>query len=129
MGQQVIPVTSVATLFRKYWRMGWEDKKLIAEALVALTFSSCAIALLPYRIVVLLAAWQGLPRPVTEIERELIRRRVRWAILACERRLPWKAVCFQQGLAAHWVLRRHGVMSTLHYGVAPDRGSGLRAHV
>ena len=56
-------------------------------------------------------------------------RRVRWAVQAWARHVPWRAVCFQQGLALHWMLRRRGVASVLLYGVAKRGGEGLAAHV
>jgi hypothetical protein len=55
--------------------------------------------------------------------------RVRWSIIACALRVPWRARCFQQGLAAHCMLRRSGVASVLYYGAAPDAKRGLVAHV
>jgi hypothetical protein len=55
--------------------------------------------------------------------------RVRWAVEACARRLPWRIVCFQKGVAVHRMLLRRGIPSTLHYGVAQDKERGLSAHV
>jgi hypothetical protein len=51
------------------------------------------------------------------------------AIRSAAPRLPWRTVCFQQGVALHWMLRRRGVASRLHYGVRQDRENGLTAHV
>ena len=48
---------------------------------------------------------------------------------ACARRVPWRAVCFQRGLAAQLLLRRRRLRSELCYGIRPDRGDGLAAHV
>ena len=45
------------------------------------------------------------------------------------RRLPWRAVCFQKGLATHWMLRRRGIPSKLHYGVSQTARPALSAHV
>ena len=45
------------------------------------------------------------------------------------RRVPWRALCFEQGLAAQIMLRRRGIASTLYYGAAPDKAEGLSAHV
>jgi hypothetical protein len=56
-------------------------------------------------------------------------KRIRWAIDAWSARVPWRAVCFQRGLAAHRMLRRRGLPSILHYGVAQEPASGLKAHV
>ena len=50
------------------------------------------------------------------------------AIRAWSRRLPWRTLCFEQGLAAHWMLRRRGFESTLYYGAANLDGK-LKAHV
>jgi hypothetical protein len=38
-------------------------------------------------------------------------------------------MCFEQGLAAKFMLRRRNVPSILYYGAAPDDRSGLTAHV
>jgi hypothetical protein len=54
---------------------------------------------------------------------------VRWAVLASARRVPWRTVCFQNGMAAQIMLRRRGINSILHYGVAKDTEEGLKAHV
>jgi hypothetical protein len=50
------------------------------------------------------------------------------AIRAWSRRLPWRTKCFEEGLTAHWMLRRRGLTSTLHYGAATIDGA-LKAHV
>ena len=55
-------------------------------------------------------------------------RRIARAIVAWARRLPWRTLCFEQGLAATWMLRRRGYPATLYYGVAPIDGE-LAAHV
>ena len=43
-------------------------------------------------------------------------------------RLPWTIVCFPAGLAAHWMLRRRGALSQVHYGIRTTE-AGLSAHV
>lgn len=57
-----------------------------------------------------------------------MRREVSWAVTAAARRVPWRAKCLEQGLAAQAMLRRRGLASVLHYGVKSEAG-GLRAHV
>ncbi len=42
--------------------------------------------------------------------------------------MPWRTMCFEQGLAAHWMLRRRKRPSTLYYGAATFDGE-LKAHV
>ena len=53
---------------------------------------------------------------------------IRRAVAAWGRRLPWRAKCFEQGLAAAWMLRRRGHAYELHYGAA-KHDSALTAHV
>ena len=103
------------------------DVALLAEALIALTVASAAVRFLPVRRIARLASLRG-GRPRRAASPEAAAKRVRWAVEAWARRVPWRAVCFQIGLAAHWMLRRRGLPSRLHYGVgAPSEE--LSAHV
>ncbi len=101
------------------------DWLLLAEALAALALASTVIAVLPFRKVAAAASVRG-PRQSRD-DAELVRR-VRGAVQGWARRVPWKAVCFQRGLALHWMLRRRGIRSSLLYGVR-QREDGLAAHV
>ena len=98
---------------------------MLAEALAALALASLAIALLPFRRVA--AAASAPVRKTAPADAEIIRR-VRSAVKAWASRVPWRAVCFQKGLALHWMLRRRGIRSVLLYGARSD-GDGLAAHV
>lgn len=116
-------------LIRKIWRLPWHDRTLLVEATLLLAVAATAIAVLPFRLVGRLAArpvHQQAPPPQTRL---IETRRVRWAIAASARRVPWRAMCFQQGLAAQIMLRRRGIPSVLYYGAAPDDQRGLMAHV
>jgi hypothetical protein len=44
-------------------------------------------------------------------------------------RLPWRAVCFHQGIAAQRILCRAGIAAQLHFGIAKSEAKGLEAHV
>jgi hypothetical protein len=96
-----------------------------------LTIAGLAISLLPFRYVGRLAAPPiGLHRPKLAREARLNKaRRIRWAVITGAARVPWRALCFQQGLAAQLMLRRRGIASVLYYGAAQDDRSGLHAHV
>ena len=107
-------------------RLSWRDRGLLAEAALALTWSSLCIALQPFSKVVGQAA-RAAPSPRTAPS--ALVGRIAWAIGACARRAPWRAVCFQQGLAAHWMLRRRGLRTTLYYGARREDRGGLAAHV
>jgi len=55
--------------------------------------------------------------------------RVAWAIGAAARRLPWRAVCFHQGIAIQRMLSRRAIAVVLHCGVGKAEDGALTAHV
>lgn len=110
-------------------RMSWSNRLLLAEGAATLIFASLAIRFLPFRqVVAKLTRSKRTLWPAGE-GREAEVRRVRWAVTAIADRVPWRALCFQRGLAVHMMLGRRGIPSTLHYGVAQQGERGLRAHV
>ncbi len=120
---------SLVSDWRRFRGLAPKDRYLLIRTAVALASASAAIRLLPFRKVVGSAA---------EVEREEEPdaatcaqeiARTSWAVNALGRRLPWKIVCFQKGLALHRLLRRRGIRSRLHYGVAPGGEGPLKAHV
>jgi hypothetical protein len=114
---------------QRYKRLDRGNRLLLAEAACALLIASLAIRLLPFRKVVAgLASGQATPAMQADATAREIRR-ARWAVEASARRLPWRIVCFQKGLALHRLLRRRGIATVLHYGVAQDAERGLAAHV
>lgn len=108
--------------------LGSTEILLVAEAGVSLTAASLIIAFLPFRAVTKLAAKLGEGKRVPATEQRDQAHGCRWAVEKCARRLPWRAVCFQQGLALQMMLRRRNLSSVLHYGVAQSK-NGLKAHV
>ncbi len=122
-------VAHAIDLFQRFWRLSWQDRLLRTETVLGLAVAGLAIAVLPFRHVKLLAA-SSIRRPEpTRQERLTMARRIRWAIIGASARVPWRALCFQQGLAAQLMLRRRGVPSVFYYGAAQDDQSGLQAHV
>ena len=101
------------------------DGPMFAEALAALALASLAIAVLPFRRVAAAASLPG--RGPARVDPDTVRR-ARSALIGWSRRVPWRTVCFQKGLALHWMLRRRGIRSVLLYG-ARREGEGLAAHV
>ena len=105
------------------------DRRIVVETILALALARIAIVILPFRRI----GWL-LSRPLWRPEPPQPRRaetigRIRWAIRACARRVPWRAMCFEQGLAAQFLLRRRGIPVVLHFGAALDDRDGLAAHV
>ncbi len=98
---------------------------LLAEAGAIILAASLAVRLVPFRT---LAEWLGRgASAATPADAETIYW-LRRAVLAWARRLPWRALCFEQGLAAFALLRRRRLAATLHYGAATSDGE-LTAHV
>jgi len=89
-----------------------------------LALASLLIATLSFGRVAALSTRRGAAPPATSAEARAIER----AIAAWARRVPWRAVCFQQGLAAQLMLRRRGLAAALHYGAVREDGH-LVAHV
>ena len=100
------------------------DNALLAEAVVALMAGGAAVRFLPFRRAVGIASI-GLRRPAEPSDVEKFSR----AVAVAAKRVPWRAVCFQQGLALQWMLRRRGIDARLHYGVGYAPSSDLQAHV
>ena len=102
---------------------------MLAEALLSLAVARLIVVAVPFRKVGHIAS-----RPLLHVEPSLeIRaaaiRRVRWAVHAWARRVPWRALCYEQGLTAQSMLRRRGIHSQLYFGAAPNDRTGLAAHV
>ena len=98
---------------------------LLAEAGAAIIAASLALRLMPFRN---LAERLGRgEKGAATADAETVYR-LRRAVLAWARRLPWRTLCFEQGLAAFALLRRRGLAATLHYGAATIEGE-LKAHV
>jgi hypothetical protein len=120
-----------ASSLRRLTRLRLPEALLLGEALVVLAGASAAIRVLPFSRVTHLASTRGRPSPPGAVEPESPEAaRVVRAVQAWSRRVPWKTVCFQIGLAAHLMLRRRGLATILHYGVG--RGGeeeDLAAHV
>ncbi len=92
---------------------------------MVLAAAALAIAVLRFRRVAAMAGGEWAMRAVEPSELG----RIGWAVEAAARRVPWRTVCFQKGLAAHWMLRRRRIESTLCYGVRQSVDKGVEAHV
>ncbi len=102
---------------------------LLCEALVALSAASIAIGVLPFRTVTA-TAQRIAPGPApSRAKRQAACARVRWSVSVWARCLPWRPLCFPQGLAAQWMLRRRRIPSVLYYGAAPHAVKAIAAHV
>jgi len=78
---------------------------------MAASTSALARGLVAFRPFRDLAAGEG--EGEGEGEADPIRREVSWAVAAAARRVPWRAKCLEQGLAAQAMLRLRGLASVL----------------
>jgi Transglutaminase-like superfamily len=99
---------------------------IAAEAFAALALASGLIRLFTFRRVAAMAAKGRTTAPIADAATA---RDIGWAVAAWGRRVPWRAVCFQQGLAAQLMLRRRGLATALYYGARHDEQGKLVAHV
>ncbi len=111
----------------KLWRLSWRDHILLVQALGNLALARVLVALVRFRDLASFLTSHTVSGTTGDPE-ELVRR-VRWAVQAWAPRVPWRALCFEQGLAAHLMLRRRGVDSVLYYGASPNLDGRLAAHV
>lgn len=120
---------SLVSDWRRFRGLAPKDRMTLIRVTVALANASIAIRLLPFRKVVSSAEGDITTHEpdAASCAREI--ERTRWAVEALARRLPWRIVCFQKGLALHRLLRRRGIRTRLHYGVAPGGEGPLKAHV
>lgn len=96
---------------------------LYARAFIVLVGVSLAVRVLPFRVV---AGWSI--RPGWARRTTLCSAEVRRAIEAWSRRLPWRALCLEQGLATARLLAGNGTPLALFYGAAMIDGE-VKAHV
>jgi Transglutaminase-like superfamily len=116
-------------LIRKFYQLSWPDRQLLLEATLSLAIAALFVGVLPFRVVVRCGSLSGAgSEPCLQTHPTAVKR-IRWAIEASARRVPWRAMCFEQGLAAQFMLRRRQIFSVLYYGVAPDVDRGISAHV
>lgn len=97
---------------------------LYVEALATLIGASLAIRLVPFAKV---AGW-AVGRRYDRDERPGDAKAVRRVTLAWCRRVPWRALCMEQGVTAAHMLSRRGAAVELNYGAAMI-GGNLEAHV
>jgi hypothetical protein len=120
---------SVPSSFQKFRGLSWPDRALLVESFAWLAIASLAIAVLPFPSISAIASRGTRLISAAAGARQDLVSRIRWAVGAASARVPWRAVCFQQGLAAHLMLRRRGIDSVLYYGAAHTPDSALSAHV
>lgn len=94
---------------------------MLAEAALLLPVAALAIRMAPFpRTIAVGTVRLGRPS-ATDVG--VISR----TVAAVARRMPFRALCFEQGLTVQRMLRSRGHAASLHYGISP--GEPLEAHV
>jgi len=114
---------------KRYTGISRARRRLLWEALAALTIAKVAMATLPFRRI---AAWLGTPgaeSPATAAPEEIrTAEEVGWAVAVLARRVPWDGRCLAQALAATGMLRRRGLEGTVSFGARRGESAGFDAH-
>jgi hypothetical protein len=106
-----------------------KDRLITAEAAVALALGAVTVAVIPFRHIVAYVEARQRSFSPAEAASERIVDLVRRAVERAAKGSFWRAKCFEQGLAAYWMLYRRGVATTLHYGISKGADESLVAHV
>lgn len=113
------------------------QRRLLIEAVLWLGLLRFATSVLPYRRVAALlrlaqsAACDIAPGPTAGRQPGRAYREagaIGWAVQGAAARTPWLSACLVQSLAGHVMLRRHGMPSVVHLGVAKDAAGEFSAH-
>ena len=112
-------LTRVASVSRR-------DRALLIESLLWVSASAAIIAVLPFRRAI---AFGSIPLGDARSENEPRLERISWSVSKVASMVPFRAVCFHQGLALQRMLRRRGTDALLHYGLGKAPSEALSAHV
>jgi hypothetical protein len=112
------------SLMRRVREVGVRGVARLVEALGWLAVAKAALAWVPVARVI---GWKQRGIKSERAADVTTLREVRHAVLVMARYSPVEFVCFPQCLAASEMLRRRGIASRLHYGVARD-GNKLVTH-
>lgn len=114
----------VKSLLRRVREVGPGGLASLLEAFGWLAVAKMALAWIPVAKVI---GWKRRELERSPVADAHMLREVRHAVLVVARYSPVSFVCFPQCLAASEMLRRRGIASRLHYGVARD-GNKLVTH-
>jgi hypothetical protein len=106
---------------RNLARLSTSERRLLVEALALMPRAAVAIRLRPFPQTVGFGSVPLGPAKPVDVAR------LSSLIGAVARRMPFRALCFEQGLTLQRMLRRRGYPVILHYGV--ETKGALAAHV
>lgn len=103
---------------------------LLPEAALGLLVARLLMSAFPFHVAVRYYRLRRGTTPSAPSPRQQVRaERVGWAVRAVSARVPWTSTCLMQSLVGAVLLRRRGLGSTVHLGVARVGASDeLEAH-
>jgi hypothetical protein len=117
-------IRSLSRKLRRFAEMGSSDKRLFLCAVCWLAVARAWIAVVSFpKLAESLNSEEG----YSEADPELLER-IRFAVGAAAGNVPWRSDCFLQAIAAHKLLQRHGLASSIHLGVQKEDKQQLLAH-
>jgi hypothetical protein len=124
-----------ARRFAERARRAWPRRGLVAEACLQLALAEIRLRLLPLKHQGLrdlepagTASSPGAPGATQEQVDRQTASDVGWAVTRIAAPFPTAAMCLAQAMAARAMLRRRGIGSILHLGVAKSRAAPFEAH-
>lgn len=106
--------------------MGKSNRRLLWDAGLTVTGASAVVFLLAFSRAIRF----GCAEARTPGEHKMSPEGCVWAVEATVRKLPWRTVCIEKGLAVQRLLRRAGFDARLHYGARHNPETGrLEARV
>jgi hypothetical protein len=116
-------------LLSKYLDQTPERRRLLIEASWQLLRARLLLRWIPFRRLADKLNRPGSGAELQGKQRVQVREEVAWAIQRVADHLPGKTVCFPRAIAAHSMLYRRGVFTTLYYGAGSNSQGSLIAHV
>jgi len=129
-GEPAMPIVRMRSKLHRILKLSPSEWKYFATAIFELSRARISVATLPTRE--LFTRFQADVPPVgtatlPQPPREIITR-IAWAIAAGARRVPWRADCLVQAVAADRWLRQHGLVPEFYLGVSKDGPDHFQAH-
>ena len=118
---------------KRLLRLPMYDRVLLSEAVARLAVARLLLIFVPFNV---LAARFGAVTPpahdtsvaaLLPVAQQEVVHKVGWAVTRAARYTPFRAVCLPQAIAAKAMLRRRGIASVMHFGVAKTPQE-LKAH-
>lgn len=114
-------------------RVAWPKRGLVAEACLTLALAEARLRLFPLKRqglneLVPAADPASAEQPVASPPERQTALDVGWAVRRVAAYFPDSAMCLAQALAARAMLRRRGIASVLHLGVARPKETPFEAH-